>query len=120
MKFLLFTITIVFTASFTSADENHEKIEKVMKEGLKGKTSILAKTLQGTASDEEIQKLNELVGTLKGTKAPKGDHAAYEEKIAALIAAVQKVAGGDKSDDAIKALKKTSNCKSCHKEHKPD
>ena len=100
-------------------DENHEIIEKVMKKGLKGKTSLLAKALEGSASAEEIRKLAELVATLKGTKAPIGDPAAYENKVAVLIKAMNKVAAGDKSSGALKELKKASNCKACHKDHKP-
>lgn len=110
---------LVAIATFAVADENHETIEKVMKEGLKGDTSPMAKVLDGGASAEETKSLAELVQTLKGTKAPKGDQAAYETKINELIAAMDAVAGGDKAETAIGRLEKAQNCKACHSEHKP-
>ena len=119
MKFIFSLLTIALVSTFSFADENHEIIEKVMKEGLKGKTSPLAKALDGSASDEEIKKLSDLIATLKGTKAPVGDQGAYDEKVEALIKAAAAVAGGAKDKAAIKALKTSSNCKSCHKDHKP-
>ena len=120
MKILISIFTLSAVVSFASADENHEIIAKAMKDGLKGKTSLLAKTLDGTATAEEIKTLNELIATLKGTKTPRGDQKAYEEKIEALVKASAAVAGGDKGEAAIKALKGASNCKSCHKDHKPE
>jgi cytochrome c553 len=90
-----------------------------MKEGLKGDDSPLAKTLDGAATDDEIKKLSELIATLKGTKAPVGDQAAYDEKVEALIKAAEKVAGGSKDEASLKALEKAASCKACHKDHKP-
>ncbi|MDF1812860.1 MAG: hypothetical protein P1V20_11620 [Verrucomicrobiales bacterium] len=119
MKIVYLLLTFGMITAFAQADENHEIIEKVMKEGLKGKTSPLAKTLDGSASGDEIKKLSELIATLKGTKAPVGDQAAYDEKVEALVAAADKVAGGAKDDAPLKTLKEASNCKACHKEHKP-
>ena len=102
------------------ADENHEIIEKVMKEGLKGEESPATKVIEGGATDDEIKALAELIGTLKGTKTPRGDQGEYEEKVATLIAAIDKVAGGDKSDDAIAAFEDAQSCKPCHSKHKPE
>jgi hypothetical protein len=107
-----------FTA-FAVADENHETIEKVMKEGLKGDSSPMAKVLDGAATAEETTALAALVKTMSGTKAPKGDQAGYEKKVAELIAAMDAVAGGDKGEAAIGRLDKAQNCKACHSEHKP-
>ena len=120
LKSFLTVVIVAGLSSFALADENHEIIEKVMKKGLKGKTSPLAKVIGGEASEEETKDLFELVKTLEGTKAAKGDQKAYDEKVGKLISDLEKVAGGDTGDKAIAALKKSSNCKACHKEHKPD
>lgn len=117
---ILITTLFAAFAMVSFADDNHEIIEKVMKEGLKGETSPGKKLIEGTATDAEIKTLAELIGTLKGTKAPRGAQAAYDKKVDALIAAINTIAGGDKSDKAIGAFKKAQNCKSCHNDHKPE
>lgn len=119
MKKLAILTGILFACTSVFADENSDIIIKAMEDGLKGKTSLIKKTLGGEASDDEIKKLAEIVATLKGTKSPVGDQADYEQKVAALIAAAEAVAGGDKSEAAMTALKDASNCKACHNEHKP-
>lgn len=102
-----------------SGDENHEIIEKVMKDGLKGKDSPLAKVLDEEASGEEIKSLAELIQTMKGTKAPVGDQSAYDKKVEEMIAAMDAVAGGDKGPKALERLDNATNCKACHSDHKP-
>ncbi len=99
--------------------ENHEIIEKVMKGGLKGDDSPLAKVLEGEASKKEAKELDTLIQTLKGTKAPVGDQADYDEKVAELIAAIGAVAGGATDAPALERLDTASDCKACHGEHKP-
>jgi hypothetical protein len=113
------TAALFAFAAFAVADENHETIEKVMKEGMKGDTSPMAKVLDGTATAEETTALAALVKTMSGTKAPVGDQAAYEKKVAELIAAMDAVAGGDKGEAAIERLDNAQSCKPCHSEHKP-
>ena len=76
--------------------------------------------LEGRASDDELKTLVTLVGMMEGTKAPKGDQKGYDKLVSEFIAATNKVGGGDKSPEALKALKDTSNCKKCHNPHKPD
>lgn len=112
-------VSLVFSAGFVNADENHETIEKVMKEGLKGDDSPLAKVLDGKASEDETKSLAELIKTMEGTKAPKGDQGDYDKKVAELIAAMDAVAGGDTGDKALDRLDEAASCKACHKEHKP-
>ena len=109
----------VFGFASAIADENHEIIEKVMKEGLKGDESPATKVIEGTATDDEIKALAELIGTMKGTKAPVGEQEAYEDKVAKLIASIDAIAGGDKSTDAIDAFEEAQSCKPCHTPHKP-
>ncbi len=117
-KFAFLTLALTASLSLALADD-HETIEKVMKEGMKGDTSPMAKVLDGAASDTEIADLAKLVKTMAGTKAPKGDQAGYDTKVTELIAAMDAVAGGDKGAEAIGRLEKAQNCKACHSEHKP-
>ena len=122
MKFTrLFSIAaaLVAVTSIALADENHEIIEKVMKEGLKGDDSPYAKAVEGELKGDDAKALAKLVGTMKGTKAPKGDQDAYDKKVAELIAAMDAVAGGDTSEKALGRLDEAGNCKACHTDHKP-
>lgn len=112
-------VALVSITAFAIADENHEIIEKVMKEGMKGDESPFAKVVGGTASAEDTAGLATKIQTLKGTKAPAGDQAKYEAKMAELIAAMDAVAGGAKDEVALKRLKTAGNCKACHTDHKP-
>jgi hypothetical protein len=121
-KIFIISLSLLVVFGVTAAvvaDENHEIIEKVMKEGMKGDDSPASKVIDGAASDEEINSLASLIGTMKGTEAPKGDQADYTKKVYALIAAIDTIAGGDKSPKAVEAFDEASNCKSCHTDHKP-
>jgi hypothetical protein len=109
-------LSLVFVAY---ADENHEIIEKVMKEGLKGDDSPLTKVLDEEASAKEKKELAELIQTMKGTKAPVGDQSEYDEKVEELIAAMDAIAGGTDTPAAFERLDNASNCKACHTPHKP-
>ena len=77
-SFLAAIVAIASLTLFSVADENHEIIEKVMKEGMKGDESPLALVLDGKASDNQMKELTALILTMKGTKAPVGDQAKYE------------------------------------------
>jgi hypothetical protein len=112
-------LTAVLSLFTVAAFADDETIEKVMKQGMKGKTSPHANVIAGTATPEETKKLAEMIHTLTGTKAPVGDQADYDKKIAALVAGIDKIAGGDKSPAAIAAYKEAGNCKACHEAHKP-
>jgi hypothetical protein len=112
-------VAILSLAFVAVADENHETIEKVMKEGMKGDSSPLNKVIKGQASADETKELAALVKTMHGTKAPVGEQADYEKKVSELIAAMDAVAGGDSGEAAVGRLKTASNCKACHSEHKP-
>ena len=50
------------------------------------------------------------------TKPPKGDQAAYKEKVQKLIGATEEVI--EKKPDAAAHYKEASNCKACHSEHR--
>jgi len=121
-RILTITSTIALALLFTTsghADDNHEIIEKVMKEGLKGDDSPMAKVLDKKASADETKELLVLVKTLDGTKAPVGEQDGYNKRIGALIETLTKVAEGDTSNHALDALDEAQSCKACHSEHKP-
>ncbi len=123
MNFISKITTAVFAiasiATVAVADENHETIEKVMKDGLKGKESPMAKLLEGNLDAEGTKSLAELVQTMKDTKAPVGEQEAYEKKVNELIAALDEVAAGKTGAEPIARLKEAQNCKGCHNDHKP-
>lgn len=98
--------------------EHHEAFEEIMKKGFKGKTSLVGKATEGTASDAEIKQLQGMLKQLAGLKPPRGEMASWKEKTAALIKAGDLLAKNGKAGGA--ALKKASNCKACHSVHKPE
>jgi len=98
--------------------EHHEAFEEIMKKGFKGKTSLVGKATAGTASDAEIKQLQGMLKQLATLKPPRGEMGSWKEKTAALIKAGDLVAKHDQG--AAAALKKASNCKACHSQHKPD
>ena len=123
MKIRFFTSVFVSLALFIPAfadDDDHKTIEKVMKEGLKGDDSPFGKIKAGTATAEDYSTLYELARTLRGTTAPKGEQAGYDEKVAAFIKAAGAAHYADAAPEFVSALKEAANCKACHSDHKPD
>lgn len=118
IKSALLAATLLLFCSFGHADD--DLLETIMKEGFKGKTSPMAKVIQGTATNEETSKLVELVHSMLDTKAPLGDQSDFQRRVATLIGALDSVVGGDKSREALRNLKGASNCKACHSRHRPD
>lgn len=108
-------VALVGFASTATADD-HEIIESVMKDGMKGKSSLVAKVKTGKASKEEIKKLHDMFVKLAKTKRDKGDPASWTTKTAALVSATELLVKGNKK--GLGALKKASNCKACHSIHK--
>ena len=113
---LALALASLATAGTLRADD--EKIGKIMKAAMKGETSLFKKVCTGKGTPEDARKLSNCLNGLKGTKAPKGDQAAYDQKIDALLKAAADMAEGKK--EAQPALGKAGNCKACHSEHKPD
>ena len=105
-----------FTLNASAAEPKHS-MEDIMKKGLKGKTSLLAKALGGTASKDDLKLLVDYCKSLEQHKPDKGSAESWKEKTAALTAAAQKVADGGGKDEKA-ALKKASHCKNCHNVHK--
>ena len=93
-------------------------IESVMKEAFKGDTSLYKKVATGKGSEADAKRLLGYVKTLTENEPPKGEKAAWDKKTGELLAAVDKVAKGNKQ--GMLDVQKSGNCKSCHSAHKPD
>lgn len=104
-------LTSVIAADDDDKAAPKHKIETIMKKGMKGDDSIVKKIISGSASDEEKALFVEYCESLSAYKPDKGSAESWKEKTASLIKAA-------KSGDAA-AIKKASNCKSCHTAHKP-
>jgi len=124
MKSLSFLCSAVFaTVALTTGVRAEEDgpIAKSMKythKAPKGEKKISEKIIEGTASEEEIKKTLELYKAALDEKPPKGEQAAYKEKMTKLIAATEDVAA--KKDGAAAEYKTAVNCKACHNDHKGD
>lgn len=115
----ILTAALMISASFAlQADEDHEKIEKAMKDAFKGKTSIVAKASAGQASQEEIAKALKYWKDLASAKPPKGEMESWKKLTAAGVKAATALSEG--KPNAADAFKKAANCKACHSKHKPD
>lgn len=84
----------------------------------KGEKKLSEKIIDGTAPQADVEKALSLYKAMADTKPPKGDQAAFKEKVEKLIAATQEVV--DKKPDAVAHYKEAVNCKACHSEHKSD
>ena len=126
MKLLPIVIaSIAFTSVLTwtsrAADAEFKPIEDAMKfahKAPKGTPKLSDKIIDGTVSDEDLKKTLELYKAMADTKPPKGDPAAFKEKVAKLIGATEDVVA--KKEGAGATYKQAANCKACHSEHKAD
>jgi len=91
-------------------------ISEIMKKGHKGKTSLIKKVTSNKASDAEKKQLLGWYKAMAKMKPEKGDAESWNQKTAALVVAMEAVVAGDSK--GVAALKKASNCKACHNEHK--
>jgi hypothetical protein len=119
----LSVITAIAALSFTAlaADTEFKPIEDAMKfahKAPKGTPKICEKIVDGSVSDADLKKTLDLYKAMADTKPPKGDAAAFKEKVAKLIGATEDVVA--KKPNAGAAYKEAVNCKACHSEHKPD
>ncbi len=96
-------------------DEPKYKIKDVMKKAFKG--PLLKKVASGKASDDEKKELHAMLVALGKHKPPKGEADSWKKLTSALNKAGKAAVDGD--DDAAAQLKKASNCKACHSQHKP-
>ncbi len=104
-------------ASLSLAAPKHD-METIMKKGMKGKESLLAKVTGGSGSKEDLALLQEYIHALAEHKPEKGDAASWKSKTSMLVKAVDAAAKGNRK--ALPVLKKAADCKACHKVHKPD
>ncbi len=115
----------VTTAWYSTAAQKDDKekdkepkytIKEVMKKAHAGKDALLKKVQSGDASKEEMKELLVMYQSLEVNKPPKGEEADWKKKTKALVAAAN--AAIDKKKDASDLLKKATNCKECHDQHK--
>ena len=116
---------LIFTAALALAafagDEEFKPIEDAMKfahKAPKGTPKVSDKIIDGTVNEEELKKTLAFYQAMADTKPPKGDAAAFKEKVAKLIGATENVVA--KKEGAGAAYKDAANCKACHKDHKAD
>ncbi|HSI64302.1 MAG TPA: hypothetical protein VLE43_14335 [Candidatus Saccharimonadia bacterium] len=91
-------------------------ISTVMKDAMKGDTSLHKTVALGKGTDSDAATLLDYYKSLPAETPPEGDAAKWQEKTAKLIAAAQAVV--DKKPGATAQLQTAGNCKACHNEHK--
>jgi len=114
------TLTVTLALTAFALDAKYQPIADAMKfahKAPKGEQKISDKIIDGTVSDEDLKKTLELYKAMANTEPPKGDPAAFKEKVAKLISATEDVLA--KKDGAPAAYKEAVNCKSCHTDFKP-
>ncbi len=105
--------------AFAASDDNPiKKSMQLAHKAPQGEKKICEKIVAGTATDEEVQKTLASYKAIGDTKPPKGDPAAFKEKMAKLIAATEDVAA--KKPGAAEEYKAAVGCKACHADHKED
>lgn len=118
---LLYSTAALLTASLLIAAEPDSPIKKAMTvahKAPKGEKKLCEKIVEGTATDAEIKTALDAYKSMADTKPPRGDEAAFKEKVAKLIAATEGVAA--KKEGAVMAYKGAVNCKECHSQFKPE
>lgn len=113
---LLLTLTAVAAAGLYAAEATKRDIEVVMKEAMKGDTSLHKKVATGKGTPEDAAKLLDYVKSLPAESPPAGDATSWKEKTGKLIEAAQAVVDG--KPGATQSLQTAGNCKACHSEHK--
>lgn len=107
----MFAMVLVIDGNVEGAkDKEPASIKTVMAKAHKGKGNLLSKVTAGTASEDEKKMLVSLYTDLAANKNPKGDDADWKTRTEGLVKAA-------KADD-VPNLKKFSDCKGCHSEHK--
>ncbi|MEI9898211.1 MAG: hypothetical protein WDN28_31230 [Chthoniobacter sp.] len=118
-RFLTTAALAIVATSIALAVEETNPIKDAMKFAHKapqGEKKVSDKIIDGTAPEADVKKTLDLYKAMLDTKPPKGDQAAYKEKVEKLIVATQEVV--DKKPDAAAHYKEAVNCKACHSEHR--
>jgi len=114
------TLTVSLALTAFALEAKYQPIADAMKfahKAPKGEKKVSDKIIDGTVSEEDLKKTLELYKAMANTEPPKGDPAAFKEKVAKLISATEDVLA--KKDGAPAAYKEAVNCKSCHTDFKP-
>lgn len=107
------------SAAFAADDDN--PIKQAMQfahKAPKGEKKLNEKIVEGTASDDDVKKALDLYKAMLDTKPPKGDQAAFKEKVVKLITATEDLVA--KKPNAVAGYKEAANCKACHGDFKGD
>jgi hypothetical protein len=110
-------LTAILSLSAIALDAKYQPIADAMKfahKAPKGEKKVSDKIIDGTVSEEDLKKTLDLYKAMADTPPPKGDAAAFKEKVAKLISATEDVLA--KKDGAAAAYKEAVDCKACHKE----
>lgn len=118
MKSIRLLVALFSSAALLTGTAGAVEIKDVMKAAMKGDDSLYNKVTKNKGTDADAQKLAACVKKLEGTKPPRGDQAAWDRKVTALIKSAEAVAGGNKQ--AISQLINAGACKACHSAHKKD
>jgi hypothetical protein len=109
------TLFVAITLTAFALDAKYQPIADAMKfahKAPKGVPKVSDKIIDGTVSEADLKKTLELYKAMANTEPPKGDPAAFKEKVAKLISATEDVVA--KKDGAAAAYKTAVNCKDCH------
>ena len=116
-----FAAVLALGVSAAFAADGNNPIKDAMKfahKAPKGDTKLNEKIIEGTADEADVKKTLDLYKAMIDTKPPKGEPAAFKEKVAKLIAATEAVVA--KKPGAAAGYKEAANCKACHGDHKGD
>ena len=112
----------VLNADHHEEAEHGEKgeltLSHIMKEGHKGKTSIVAKVKNGEATEAELQQLIGFYIAMEKLTPPRGEAKSWRAKTRKLTGTSLKVYRG--VEGATEAFSEAVNCKACHSKHKED
>lgn len=112
---LLLAVCFAAAPTFAEEDETPKYSTKdVMKKAMKG--PLLKKVASGKASDEEKKTLHDMLVAMSKNEPKKGDAESWKKLTGMLVDAAKGVIDGD--DKAAAKLKKSANCKACHKVHR--
>jgi hypothetical protein len=118
MKKITLLLSLAFAMAAIAEEDNAIKVAmKYAHKAPQGQKKLNEKIIEGTATDAEITKALELYKAMADTKPPRGDQAAFKEKVAKVVAATQELV--DKKSEGVAHYKEAINCKACHSDFKP-
>jgi hypothetical protein len=103
--------------AFAEEDNAIKKAMQFAHKAPQGEKKLNEKIAEGTATEAEIQKALDLYKAMADTKPPRGDQAAFQEKVGKVIVATEELVA--KKSDGVAHYKEAINCKACHSDHKP-